>query len=272
MSISFSVFSGALFVLAGFMLCAGYGWVSVVIFLIIPGFFYLPQFSLNVLVLLLAVGIPVISAKKAMDSRYGFVVSVSILFACSIVAGFAVYSAASSGQYISGLTGLRGIKIALLLPLLLSYFWITGDIKGRLESCVRWRDVMIVVLVFATAAVYMLRSSNNNPVLVAGMEIKLRNFLEQVFVYRPRFKEFMFGHPLLNFSLYLIKKKNVSTDTVKLIFIAGLTGQLSVINTFMHIHSPLAVNIIRTVWGWTVGGVLAGVFIVIYIVCQKLRK
>ena len=78
----------------------------------------------------------------------------------------------------------------------------------------------------------------NMPILgKSTFELAMRNLLEDVFQTRPRFKEFLIGHPFLLIALYL-KKKNQRNILWILFLFFGLVGQVSIVNSFCHITHP----------------------------------
>jgi hypothetical protein len=70
-------------------------------------------------------------------------------------------------------------------------------------------------------------------------------------VARPRTKEFLIGHPLLVAALdqRLRGRKSLSGW----LMVGAVIGQLSMVNTFSHIHTPLWVSGLRTGLGLVLG-------------------
>jgi len=68
---------------------------------------------------------------------------------------------------------------------------------------------------------------------------------------RPRTKEFLIGHPALfvGIALLLTRRRGWGLPLVVL----GVLGQVSLLNTFCHIHTPLNVSILRAVNGLVLG-------------------
>ncbi len=113
----------------------------------------------------------------------------------------------------------------------------------------------------ALMALLMVRSSNVGGGFVLNAELNIREAMEKFFVWRPRFKEFLFGHPLLMGGLYLYFKGGKGSVLSKIMIIGGITGISSVLNSFMHIHTPLAGSIIRSFFGWVMAVIPAAVII-----------
>lgn len=101
----------------------------------------------------------------------------------------------------------------------------------------------------------MVMRSDYQILQVNEIELKFRSLLEKLLTFRPRFKEFLFGYPFLMLGLWTNKRY--------LIYL-GLIGEVSVINTFIHIHTPFHVSLLRTLLGIIIGILLGLIFIRIY--------
>ena len=161
----------------------------------------------------------------------------------------------------------RGVKAALILPSLLIVlcFWKdkskNGSLGGFLYKKLEVRHLLIgiaLAIVAGLSIVLLLaRSGNNSPVFLSEVELQVRLFLERVFVIRPRTKE-LITHPLmlLGIGLFARGERRLSF----LLLATGMVGQASIINTFIHIHTPLWWSMIRSfygiVWGMIGGTVL----------------
>lgn len=247
---------GVIFIIMGFTVLFYYKAVFILInFLMLLGIFLIPHLVINILIIYCAVFFPVLATKIATDYKCSFIKALAIYFAFSIFAGFLISSAAGTAAFMVNVNQLRGIKLALIFPVILCAFMLYENISGRIKENVKWEELAFLSIIASIAVVYLLRSSNNQVGLVSNLELKIRSFLENIFIYRPRFKEFLFGHPLLIAGLYFLKK-NKHFKYSKILVIAGIVGQVSIINTFMHIHTPVVASVIRTCWGITLGGML----------------
>lgn len=111
------------------------------------------------------------------------------------------------------------------------------------------------------ALVYVARTGNQG-LAPPAVELALRQGLENLLVVRPRTKEFLIGHPLLWLALrWSAPAAGHAGSAVAArllpwapwLFVAGAIGQLSMVNTFTHIHSPLAISLVRTAYGLVLG-------------------
>lgn len=157
-----------------------------------------------------------------------------------------------------------GVKLAHLLPLVLipGYFFYKGGRPVRrlgevLDYPVKNKHVLLGLALFTVLAVYLIRTGNEAPQLVTSWEVALRDFLDQALGVRPRTKEFLLGHPAMLVLLYF------GYDLRKIVvLLLGVIGQVSLVNTYAHLHTPLAVSLLRSFHGlWL--GILLGVAAVI---------
>lgn len=134
-------------------------------------------------------------------------------------------------------------------PATLTALW--REIREVLARPVTWEHAVMVGILGLLALFYLLRTGTYTGVPAPGFERIARDYLEQVLVIRPRTKEFLLGHPALFLALFLDLAG--TTLPVWAIYLAGAIGQLSITNTFSHIHTPLAISAVRTVLGITLG-------------------
>jgi hypothetical protein len=114
--------------------------------------------------------------------------------------------------------------------------------------------VAAALVVFVLLVLVVLRSGNDPGVGVSAGELKVRALLDQLLYTRPRFKEFLVGHPALviGLALALLRRPKIALPFL----LVGALGQVSMLNTFCHLHTPLLVSLLRAVLGFTIGAVL----------------
>ncbi len=164
-----------------------------------------------------------------------------------------------------------GVKAVLLVPPLLAFalYLYTrrfgGPAVGASQSAlapVRAYQLAIVALLAAAAFIYISRSGNQSDVAPTAFEIALRSHLTSVLGVRPRFKEFLIGFPLMMLlpALRLEHKRLVGW-----LFAIGIAiGTSDVVDTFSHLHTPLAVSLVRVFNGAVIGIVLGAVAVALY--------
>ena len=122
---------------------------------------------------------------------------------------------------------------------------------------------VVIALVLAAIGLYYLSRTGNSG-QVSAIELVVRRWLESSVGVRPRFKEFMLGHPPMLLGLFLALRYR----SAWLLIIVGTLGQLTMVSTFTHIHTPLLISIIRTGLGLGVGIIFGLILIGIWIVLE----
>jgi len=94
------------------------------------------------------------------------------------------------------------------------------------------------------------RTGNDSSVGASGGEMKFRAILETILVARPRTKDLV-GHPafLLAIAWAWRGRRKLAVPA----FLVGCIGQVSLLNTFCHIHTPLIISLWRDGLGLLIG-------------------
>lgn len=152
-----------------------------------------------------------------------------------------------------------GVKVAHMLPLLLAsaaFFFLSGPpepwhrrLARTLERPVLVKWAAASALLLAVLAVYLVRTGNEGEAVTSVLELKARGLLDALLGVRPRTKEFLLGHPLL----MLLFATGYRDSRFLPLLILGAVGQVSLVNTFAHIHTPLAVSLLRLAYGLALG-------------------
>jgi hypothetical protein len=158
----------------------------------------------------------------------------------------------------------RGIKAALIIPwlgaILVLYPW--EELRKKLTLPLTRLDLLVGILLVGVLGYGIVRSGNAAPAWRASSEQGVRDYLEKSLNVRPRFKEFAVGYPLLLLGFLLKRRSSRGTsgkhgartalDVRPLIWI-GMIGPVSTVNTFCHLHSPLALAVARSSLGIFLG-------------------
>lgn len=203
-----------------------------------------------------------------------------------VAAGGALVAALPSTPYFAGGTALfRGVKLvhvlplAVLVPLAVSRIYYCNVPNWTMIRLVRLTGnflsrplqlaYLLAFLIFAAVGFFYVARTGNVPgVPVLALELRLRELLDYILVFRPRFKEFLFAYPAALLGLILLAKGSRSALTTVLIVI-GAIAPVSMANTFMHFTTPTAFYsaLFRSFNGlWTgvvVGLILYGVLILL---------
>ena len=168
----------------------------------------------------------------------------------SLLGGLLVRILLPDSDFTNGLSLFRGVKAAILLPFLLSG-WALVRGPGFRGGAVFWT----AVAAFAAAALYR----SGNTMSAPPFELAFRSWLEAALGVRPRFKEFLIGHPLLIAGIFLglaragaDGKRSFGGREGWAVWLGGI-GPVSIVNTFCHLHAPLAVSLVRTFHGAWLG-------------------
>lgn len=171
----------------------------------------------------------------------------------------------------------RGVSVLHLAPIFLVAVYVflyegnsTRGVPKRVMAILSQPiTIMWVVVVAVLGAIgYYYLSRTGNAGQVSQLELIIRNWLESTFGVRPRFKEFVLGHPPLFLGLFLALRYRAAW----VLIIAGTLGQLTMVSTFTHIHSPLAMSIARTLLGLGGGLVIGLILIAAWIVLEGVWR
>jgi len=212
-----------------------------------------------------------VQARPAWHISRLFAALIALLVASvvSIAGGLLIHGGLWDSAAMIKVTQFRGVTLGLALPVLLlaAYAWQAETLQDAFDAATRrlfdyWRrftelwqapirygDVAFIGIALGALAIVLLRSGNDSPLEILSVETLFRDSLEQWFTVRPRTKE-LFGHPL--FVIFLISLPWRSR--IALLFgLAGLLGQVSILNTFCHLHTPLLVTVERVLLGLGLG-------------------
>ncbi|GFN32678.1 DUF5693 family protein [Paenibacillus xylaniclasticus] len=160
----------------------------------------------------------------------------------------------------------RGVSLLHLAPIFLVAVYLFLYMGSSVwVSLRRLLSIRINILMVVAAGVlgfvgmyYLSRTGNEGQ--ASSLEMVIRNVLETTIGVRPRFKEFAIAHPLLLLGLFLSLRYRAAWVLV----IVGVMGQLSMVDTFAHIHTPLYISTIRDLLGLGIGLVFGCVFIAVW--------
>jgi hypothetical protein len=178
--------------------------------------------------------------------------------------------------YINGFLKFRGVNLVYTLPIIVVSLWATRDIFKRLFNNSKGKKQQILMgflnrfmqlnvkywhLLIVTAAAfsfYYYLSRGGNAGAVSEIELWFRDLLERLLYVRPRTKEFLIGLPVFVLSIYLTGR---FPKIGHYFFVIGSIGFLSIINTFSHLHTPLYISLIRSVYSLVLGFVIGLILI-----------
>jgi len=192
------------------------------------------------------------------------------IFITSIIAALFITSFLSHPMYLMGIERFIGVKTSFLLPILLIglYFYLNPQrlhaahyvFSRMIKSPLHTSSLLIISLFVFIITILILRSGNYVNLPLPQIEQQFREFLETTFFARPRYKEFLIGYPLLMITYYFVDK-HISRHILWFFIVLGAIGPISVINSFCHIHTPLAITFYRSVLGLVLGCFIGSILI-----------
>ncbi|MCK8489076.1 DUF5693 family protein [Paenibacillus sp. MBLB2552] len=165
----------------------------------------------------------------------------------------------------------RGVSLLHLGPILLIAIYVFLYRGNSVwEELRKWLSMPITVLwvavaaVLGVAALYYLSRTGNAGTLLPG-EAAFRSFLENTFGVRPRNKEFLLAHPLFIVGLFAAFRYRWAM----FVMIIAVMGQLSMVDTFAHIHTPAVLSLIRDVLGMGLGLVIGLIAVLVWQIIER---
>lgn len=220
------------------------------------------------------------------DSRNAMILAIKGLVTASSVTALGIVSVVglmATRPFVLKATQFLGIKAAHAVPLVLILVaaiaglphldkpWPVerAALRARLREFfsepIRVGTLIAAILGIVVLAFIVARTGNEPGVGVSGVELKFRALLDRILPVRPRTKEFLLGHPAFVLALALWFRGR--RKWVIPIFLVGVIGQVSILNTFCHAHTPLYLSFIRDISGLVIGAVIG---LVLFVILEKL--
>jgi hypothetical protein len=141
-------------------------------------------------------------------------------------------------------------------------------LRQAMDEPARFGVLLLGIVALAGLALVVARTGNDAGVGVSGVELQLRSRLDRILPVRPRTKEFLVGHPafVLALAWWWRGRRRLAIPA----FVVGSLGQVSLLNTFCHIHTPLIVSVWRDGLGLLFGSLLgAALFLCVEFAFRK---
>ncbi|KEF38902.1 hypothetical protein M670_01718 [Schinkia azotoformans MEV2011] len=189
----------------------------------------------------------------------------------ALIGAWFVMSLLYGNQFLVKIEEFRGVKLLFILPIVLTFLHVIRDhVKDLAMTVVRNYYLVIVAVIAAGLMILVVRSGNDAGEMVSGAELMFRQKLEDFLFVRPRTKEFLIGYPILVLGMYIIYQgKGWEQRIGKYLLAGGAIGFLSTVNTFTHLHIPIYLSLLRTVYGFVFGALLGLVLIFLYRLGKK---
>ncbi len=169
--------------------------------------------------------------------------------------------------------GFRGVKVLYIFPIIVVVLYVLKElftnstkrlgfnqIINFLNKPIKYGHLLVIVAVGFVLMYYISRSGNFGA--VSSIELMVRQQLEDLLFVRPRTKEVLIGFPFYILGMYLFKRN--FTKLGYLCLIPSIIGWLSIVNTFTHLHIPLYISILRSLYSLSFGLMIGLIFIAIF--------
>ena len=274
--------------LIGFKLKKYFYLLVFLVIISVTGFVYLDKIMF--LRKLLALGSSVIFPSLAIitqfiDKNDEYLKSFGKAILISLTGALLIAASLSHLSFLAAIDKFRGVKVSFLLPLIfVIWYYLRKEfisskslkknyqlLKDFLEYRIKIKDVLIVSFLALAVIIYLARSGNYSFIPVLDIEIWFRETLEDILYVRPRFKSFLIGHPVLLLGLYYKDKIKSFILMIPTLVLATI-GQITVLNTFAHIHIPLKISLLRSFHGIWIGLLIGMILIYLGKILNKGRE
>lgn len=169
------------------------------------------------------------------------------------------------------ITQFRGVSLLHLIPIMLIalyvFLYLGKSVWQELQNWLKMPITLLWVVLFvvlAGVAFFYLSRTGNGGTLLPG-EAQLRSFLENNFGVRPRNKEFLFAHPVFLAGVFAAFRYRKALYAMIIVVI----GQLSMVDTFAHIHTPMVLSLIRGVLGLGLGLIVGFILLLVWYIVER---
>ncbi|MCG0277422.1 MAG: DUF5693 family protein [Thermanaeromonas sp.] len=174
----------------------------------------------------------------------------------SLAGGLLLAGLLSDTVFFLKLDQFMGVKVAFVLPLLL--FTAAAVYHEEKENFgAVWRKwfgqnltvfIFLLIILGSLVAFLYVNRSGNESVGLLPLEGQVRMVLERLLLVRPRTKEFLLGYPVFLLALSFGYKHKYLP-----LWLLALAGQVSLVNTLAHLHTPLLISLLRIFNGLWLG-------------------
>lgn len=168
----------------------------------------------------------------------------------ALAGGLLIAALLGTNEFLMVWAFFRGVKLSFALPFALLGLALLAGRRPRAAGAGgtgRWPVLLLIAALVAVALVVRATAFRQVP----DLEIALRRGLADLFVVRPRFKEFLIGVPALVVLGWLAPPRG--SWLFAGLAVGSLVGLTSVVNSFAHVFTPVAVSLWRTANGLLLG-------------------
>lgn len=202
---------------------------------------------------------------KVQNKKFSIIHMLKVYFLTSLVSfsgSLLVIGMFSHVKYSLYLDQFRGVSVLYLAPLILALILVMWSFN---EPLIKWlkgnfKNYYILVLGILGAATLYYLARSGNEASISTLEIKFRKLLQSNLDVRPRTKEFLLAYPLFVLGIYF----SYYYKRAAYLLIPAVMGQLSIVSTFTHLHTPFIISVIRTGIGLGLGLIIGFLLIIIW--------
>lgn len=201
--------------------------------------------------------------------RTSLLTVVGIAYVVGLLTGLSYYLVLEQFRGVAMLHLLPMVLVGLYVLLFLGQPGLRGAIqRARTILSAKISILMVVIGGVALVAVWYYLSRTGNEGQASSLEKTFRTLLEDTMGVRPRNKEFLFAHPLFILTAYLFMKyKNAAY-----LFAGAVMGQLSMVDTFAHIHTPVLISLTRITYGLILGLIIGLIAVAVWEILARSWK
>ena len=202
------------------------------------------------------------------------VVALLVMCAISYIGAILMVGLLADVLFMLKLDQFVGVKFAHIVPIVavpfILYLWNDekpiARMKAIMSKALDYKWALLGGVVAVAGFIYITRTGNTTAE-ISTSEAMMRNFLNDVMGVRPRSKEFLIGYPLtlLLFWLGTSRRNWILT-------IPAVIGQVSLVNTYAHIHTALLISLQRSFNGLVLGIILGVLLLAVVQVGIKLYQ
>jgi len=217
------------------------------------------------------------SGSRWQRTMTGIATCLAVIIACGLIESALMFDY----RFWLKVSEFSGVKVSQLLPFLIvtavaltqwmdtaeletheRYQVAYRNLQSLFDAPVKWGQAIGLLFILAAVAYWLVRTGNEPGLGVPMWELKLRAAIEDILGVRPRFKEFLLGHPMLVLSFFFLTGTHLEAKIGQWLAVPAVIGLASIMNTFSHAHTPIALSLLRTFHGiWL--GLLIGVLLVL---------
>lgn len=170
----------------------------------------------------------------------------------------------SDTSFMLKLDSFAGVKLAHIIPIaavpFILFIWQADDpigtVREILNKAVTYKWGILAAVLAVCGYIYISRTGNTTAELSTA-ESTMRQTLTDWLGVRPRSKEFLIGYPFAMLLFYF-----GATQKNWVLTLPAVIGQVSLVNTYAHLHTPLLISLHRSFNGLALG-LLLGIILVV---------